>query len=426
MLIALMTATSCSETETEIDPTPDEGGSGQAVLGITTNLKVEASSKAQTKAVVSGTAITYSEANYTDADLAPGLGVVITNHDGKAWYTPDAAGAYTGHHVWYIGDAKGENWKSIKDDKSTSFAEAKEVPYFLTKEVGQVYAYYPYDKSYTPTTMSTDLKIPITILTEGAINATTNNAAMAWQSGSWKKNNNNAVNLSLATEKDYLYFDPEDRGRYVNNGRAAGTPFDPEGTIDNTKTDNPGYKIELTMKHAMAMVSFRVYDGGNLSDDAVSFTKFEIKNHSGSQLFKIGDAYMSLTDGTITDKNRSAGSISRTITDYTLMRQIKEGEEGNETNTFIETRTVTGQSVSKIVSAIVYPTTFGDNAIDVEITLNEGGSKGVVVYPVTLPGNAWDAGTHWIYTFSAGRNKLSLMSVSVVDWDVQEPDDIPL
>ena len=40
MLIALLTVTSCSETETGIDPEP--GNDDQVSLGITPNLKVDA------------------------------------------------------------------------------------------------------------------------------------------------------------------------------------------------------------------------------------------------------------------------------------------------------------------------------------------------------------------------------------------------
>ena len=72
MLIALMTAVSCSETETGIEPELG-GGDGQVALGINPNLKVEAGTRASTKSVVSGSAITY-----TDYNTAPGLGVVVT------------------------------------------------------------------------------------------------------------------------------------------------------------------------------------------------------------------------------------------------------------------------------------------------------------------------------------------------------------
>lgn len=427
MLMALTTAVGCSETETEIGIDPVPGGNGQVALGINANLKVDAGMKSATKSVVSGSAISYAKEKFsTDA---PGLGVVVTNKEANGWYSPDAAnGGYTGHHVWYMGDEKGENWISI-NTKGGTFDATSEVPYFLTEEVGQVYAYYPYDKNNTSGISSaTDLKIPVTILATGEIDATANNAKKYWNSSQWSNNKTDQVNLSLSTEKDYLYFTGTE-GRYVNNGRADGqTPFDPEQGPKNSDTNNPGYLINLDMKHAMAMVSFRVYDGGNLSSNDVKFTKFEIKNHAGgSSPFKTGIGKMSLTDGAITENNATDGTVARTITNYVLMRQIEAGGKEGE-HAFVKTgegsQKVNAQTVSKTVSAIVYPTAFGDNEIEVVVTLQE--TSGPVEYTVALPENTWAAGANCIYTFSAGRNKLTVMDVSVEEWSNDEQDEIPL
>ena len=429
MLIALVTAVSCTETETGIDPEPG-GGNGQVALGINPNLKVDAGLKSTTKAVVSGSAITY-----TDYDTAPGLGVVVTSSDATGWYSPDVSSSgYTGHHVWYIGDVKGENWISI-ESKGLSYDPKNEKPYYLTETVGKVYAYYPYDEnalsSLSNISGEGSLKIPVSVLASGDIDAATNNANKIWNSsnGSWGNNNaaNKAINLSDTGEKDYLYFAAEGGGRYVNNGRAKNqTPFDPEQGPKNTDVANPGYQINLDMKHAMAMVSFRVYDGGNLSSNDVKITKFVIKNHEGSSnsYIKSGSGKMSLSDGIISD-NTSTGTLTRNITNYILMKQIKDGEQSDKA--FIENKsTVNGQLVSKKVSAIVYPvTSFGENEIDVVITLQEGVNT-AVDYTVTLPAYQWPAGTNCIYTFSAGRNKLTVMDVTVTEWEEDEPDDIPL
>lgn len=426
MLMALATAVGCSETETEIgiDPVPD--GNGQVALGINANLKVDAGMKSATKSVVSGSAITYTKEQF--ASEAPGLGVMVTNKEGNDWYAPDAAnGGYTGHHVWYMGDEKGGNWISI-NTKGGTFDATSEVPYYLTKEVGQVYAYYPYDKNNASGISSaTDLKIPVTIIATGEIDATANNAKKYWNNGQWSTTNKvNLVNLSLSTENDYLYFAGTD-GRYVNNGRTDGqTPVLPEADPDNKNADNPGYKINLDMKHAMAMVSFRVYDGGHLSSNDVKFTKFEIKNHTGGSAFKIGTGKMSLTDGVITE-NTTDGTLTRTIKNYVLMRQIESGVESE--SAFIQTgktaTQVNGQTVSKSVSAIVYPTTFSENEIEVDITLQEE-SNTPVVYTVALPAYEWLAGSNCVYTFSAGRNKLTVMDVSVEEWQEDAQADIPL
>ena len=430
MLIALLTATSCSETETGIDPEPGSGG--QVALGITPNLKVDAGTKAETKSVVSGGAITYPVDQYASSDYAPGLGVWVTNSGATGWYTPDGT-EYEGHHVWYMGDETGKNWISVKDKKDT-YKLTKEVPYYLTKTVGKVYAYYPYDATLTTTLSSisseSDLKIPVKVLASGEIDASTDNAKRRWVDGKWSPvSNKTPENLSLSTEKDYLYFAATE-GRYVNNGRADGqTPVTPDADPDNNNANNPGYKINLDMHHGMAMISFRVYDGGHLSDNDVKFTKFEVKNHTGgTNLFKTGNGKMALKDGAITETSTTTG-MARTITNYILMRQIEEG--GTEgAHAFIAagsgSSAIKGTFVSRTVSAVIYPIeSFGDNEIDVEITLQEG-SKTAVVYPITLPGNSWDAGSNYIYTFSAGRNKLTIMDVTVEAWAESEQEEIPL
>ncbi|WP_233564387.1 MULTISPECIES: fimbrillin family protein [Parabacteroides] len=422
LFIALLTATSCSETETEIvDGTGDDD---LVTLGITPNLKVDAGSKASTKSVVSGDLITYNAADYGQADIAPGLGIVITDKNATDWYQPDAGG-YTGHHVWYMGDARGANWISIQT-KGVDFETTREVPYFLTKNIGQVYAYYPYDPTLNIAS-ATDLKIPVTILASGNIDASTNNAKKYWNGGVWTSTpRTNLINLSLSTEKDYLYFGA-DGGRYVNNGRTVGQqPVKPEDEPDNTNDVNPGYKINLDMKHAMAMVTFRVYDGGKLSDNDVNFTKFRIKNMTGgSDPFKMGTAYMSLVDGRITPNALVNGDISRTIDNYILMRQVETGGTEGQYSFVTNGTTVNAKVVSKAVSNIVYPTTFGDNDIEVIVTLKEG-VDAAVDYPVVLPANSWDANNNYIYTLSAGRNKLTVMDVTVEAWIDNEEDEIPL
>lgn len=429
MAITLLAAVSCSEAETDV--VIGSGNDDQVALGISPNLKVNAGTKTVTKSVVSGDLITYDAAKYGNADDAPGLGVLVANSGTTGWYTPDGTD-YTGHHVWYMGNEKGAGWISIKT-KGNTFALTKEAPYYLSKTVGKVYAYYPYDAAITNSLSSisseSDLKIPVTILANGTIDASKNNAKKYWNNGNWSTaKSSDMVNLSLATEKDYLYFAGTE-GRFVNNGRADGQlPVLPDADPDNMNTNNPGYKIILDMKHALSMISFRVYDGGKLSANDVKFTKFQVKNtNAGTNLFKMGGGFMSLTDGTITGVS-SNGDISRTITNYILMRQVDEGGTEGE-NAFKSTGTsssgTNGKTVSKTVSAIIYPTTFGDTDIEAVITLQEGSST-AVEYTIALPGNQWEANNNYIYTLSAGRNKLTVMDVTVEAWNDNEQDEIPL
>lgn len=428
MAIALLTATSCSETETDL--VIDPGNGDQVALGIIPNLKVDAGTKAATKSVVTGEAIVYDVKKYGETDYAPGLGVLITKKDVDGWYVPDK-GDYTGHHVWYMGSEKGEGWKSIIT-KAGNFKDTKEVPYYLTKEIGCVYAYYPYDEKNNLAVPSSeeDLKIQVSVEETGDIDALANNARKYWNVTQWSTTaKNDLVNLSCKEEKDYLYFTGE-KGRYVNNGRTDGEkPFNPDSEADNTNKVNPGYKINLDMKHAMSMVTFRVYDGGKLSDNSVNFTKFRIKNVDASKTdpFKMGSDNMFLKDGSL-EKDPSAlksGDISRTISDYILMRQVDDSKDEGQYAFKENGTTINAKLVSKSVSAIVFPTTFSDDEVEVIITLKEG-AKAAVEYPVVLPANNWEAGSNYIYTLSAGRNKLSVVSVAVTAWDDQEQDTLPL
>lgn len=426
--IALLTAMSCSQTETDvlIETGSDDD---QVALGISPNLRVDAGTKVATKSVVSGDLIAYDAAKY--ADDAPGLGVLVTNSGSTGWYTPDGTD-YTGHHVWYMGNEKGAGWISIKA-KGNTFALTREAPYYLTKTIGKVYAYYPYDATITSSlsgiSSEADLKIPVAIVASGTIDATKNNAKKYWNNSAWTSSKStDLVNLSLATEKDYLYFAGTD-GRNVNNGRADGeAPVLPEADPDNMNANNPGYKINLDMRHGLSMISFRVYDGGKLTTADVNFTKFQVKNSAaGASPFKMGGGSMSLVDGAITGVS-TAGDINRTVTGYVLMRQVEGGETEGE-HAFVSTGTTTtsinGKTVSKSVSAIVYPTVFSDGDIEAVITLKEG-SNSAVDYTIALPGNTWEANSNYIYTLSAGRNKLTVMDVTVEAWADEEQEEIPL
>ncbi|WP_227472100.1 fimbrillin family protein [Parabacteroides bouchesdurhonensis] len=435
--VAMFTAVSCSENETDI-PQPGNND-GQVALGVTTNLKVDAGTKAATRSVVVGTKITYNESNYANNDSVPGIGIAILNKTKNAWYTPDGTNhtAYgTSHQVWFVGDKAGANWLSILA-KNATYADQEETPFYLKKEVGCVYAYYPYDATaFTSVTPSseTDMKVPANLLATGAIDAQyANNAAMKWDDGTTKWVSNGSTSsatrkqkIASLDEKDYMYHDATvAAGRYVNNGHADGYPVvKPEADADNSNENNPGWKIGLSMNHALAMVSFRVYDGGKLSNDNVTFKSFVIKNHASVTNF-LGTGTMSLVDGTITTTGSSA-TITRNISNYILKRQVETGESEHA---FIATGTglnaVSGKTVSKAVGALVYPLSFNENEIDVTVTLNDGAND--MVFTVVLPAIEWLAGNNYIYTLMAGKNKLDVISVDVTDWvDEEITDEIPL
>lgn len=419
-LAALLTVVSCSENETI--PGPDVDPAGGVALGVTTGVL-----STNTKAVVEGETITYTAADYTAA--AKGLGIVIVKKDDSGLYTPNNSTEYgEGVPVWFMGDAVGKGWKAISALGST-FADAPAKPYYLTEEVGMVYAYYPYTKTFTGT-KSADLEITCPIQKTATITidaSTVNNADMTWDSGTNKWVSNTVAKgtsgrlIANADETDYLYFDGTER--YVNNGRAALT--EPAGNGDAT---NPGYTITLNMAHALSMVSFRIYNDGTLDGDG-KFTKFEIKNATGKTVLQTeGSAKMKLANGTIS--GLSAGgtqdAVSRTITGYTIPKEVKAGETEDADHYIVQgtgTAAVTGAKVCRKVSALAYPVaTIGDGDLIAILTID--GKE----YTVNIPSDAgaWAAGSNYLYTVRASRRALDITEVTVTAWATEAGGDIDI
>ena len=196
MSVVLLTAVSCSQTETDFN---SEDTNAPVSLGVSATMKGSAQSKAITRSVVDGTKITYDANKYADAYANPGIGVVLTNKDATGWYGSSTSG-YGGNHIWYIADEHGDNWKSIQT-KGGTYLDTAPVPYFMTAEVGQVYAYYPYDKDFAATggvPAALQLKAPLlatsTTAAEITIDAATSNAKKVWGGSSWDDNTADKLN----------------------------------------------------------------------------------------------------------------------------------------------------------------------------------------------------------------------------------------
>ncbi|MDH6358334.1 fimbrillin family protein [Parabacteroides sp. PF5-9] len=425
-IAVVVSASSCSESEEVIRP-PKARMDGS--LGIHTGVI-----QTNTRAVIEGTNITYDAANY--ATDAKGLGIVTLNNDGTALYTPYNSGTQAdeyeqGKPVWFMGSADGKSWKAISA-KGTSFADATAKPYYLTETVGTLYAYYPYTASFEGTTKD-NVAIAAPIAKTGTIDFTgvVSNADMVWDNGQskWVSNsagaNRNSTKLvgDLA-ETDYLYFysDPTTPARYINNGRA--NLDEPGGNMDAV---NPGNEIDLSMQHAMSMLSFRVYNDGTMDGQGV-LSKIVIKNADGKQLLKTGGTpKMKLADGVITGLNNETNladeTITRTITGYTIPREVKAGETQDETH-FIASGSgstqVTGSRVARKLSMIVYPIELAPGASDEDSRLIVTFTIDGTDYEVFLPlqeTSAWEQGKNYLYTVCASRSALTVRAVSVTEWD---------
>lgn len=398
-IAAMLSATGCTQQEILVE----EGENGEpATLGISTGVLTT-----NTKSVVGGDAITYIKANY--ASEALGLGVVVLNEAGNALYS---GGDISADHVWFMGDEKGENWKSISA-KGDNFVSATAAPYTLNEAVGTVYAYYPKTSTVTGTSSSA-LTVPAPLQTSGtiAIDAGVSNADLRFDSSTsnWVANTPTANKKKIICAPDvtdYLY--ANNSNRKVSDGRAAGSP---------------GRSIDLVMVHALTMVSFRLYNDGTLPGNG-DLTKIVLQNATGKTLLKTtSGATMKLADGEITNlSDNTSDKLTRTISGYTIPKEIKAGETQTST-TYIKTATVTGPKVARKISILAYPiSTFTEDDIEAVFTID--GKE----YPVKIPVsevNAWTAGSNTVYSVCASQRKLEVTSVSVIPWDEIEGGNIDI
>ena len=395
-LAVMLSATGCTQQEVF---TGDEENGEPVTLGISTGVLTT-----ETKSVVGSDMIPYTKANY--ASDALGMGVVVLNADGNGAYS---GGEISTDHLWFMGDEKGENWKSISA-KGENFVSATTAPYTLNDEVGTVYAYYPKTSTVSGTSASA-LTIPAPLQKTGtiALSDDVTNADLRFDGTSWVANASASKKkiICASTETDYLYANNSDRK--VSNGRAA---------------DSPDRSIDLSMAHALTMVSFRLYNDGTLPG-AGSLTKIELKNAETKTLIKTTEgATMKLADGTIAGlSDNTSDVLTRTVSSYTIPKESKAGETLSA-NTYIVSGTVTGPKVARKISILTYPlTNISDKDIEVVFTIDNQ------TYTVSLPVTdvwAWQAGTNYVYTVCASQRKLEVTSVSVAEWNEEPGGNIEL
>lgn len=463
MTTFLIAATSCSQSE--IENPVDQPVSKPVTLGVNVGVN-------KTKAAVTGTAITYDDKNY--AKTAYGIGIVVTNADISGYYAATTANFeigydYTnpGYDICFMGDAAGTGWKAIDVATfPTTAASEKVKPFYLDKNPGKIFAYYPYDKSASSgrkkaTIAEGAVTYPVSVpaTTTTAIDGTIANAAKSFAT-SWADNKTkNPVNIST-DEIDYLYFRPDDGyGRLVNNGSnpgADGVVAEP-ATPNNTDETNPGNSIALSMKHALSMVTFRLYDKDLVAKAPTGTTpnattlgsvaSFKITNAtSGSGVFKVGDAIMKISndDAAATDvinKDGAAGEeLTRTIKDYFLIRARATGSkdpfgtaEKASKLTYLYGVGEDGRAAANYISTLVYPIAdLAENTVKVEFQISEPGSgaatfplEAMLPVPTDAEGNSgWLPNKNYIYTFSVSKKGLSVVDVKVADWESVEIDDI--
>ena len=196
--------------------------------------------------------------------------------------------------------------------------------------------------------------------------------------------------LAASGEVDYMYADQGSTGV--------------KASYKNGDTNKTG-KVTLTMKHALAMVSFRVYADHTYKNTG-AFTKLVLANKSGGTTILNNGASpaMKIKDGTITlGSSPAAVTYTRDIADYTLSKATADTDQAR----------ATAKNNARKASILVLPENTADKST-VEATLTIDNQD----YKVALPGSnsAWEAGKNYLYTVKLSGSELVISSVTVTQW----------
>lgn len=268
---------------------------------------------------------------------------------------------------------------------------------YLSAEEANIYAHYP---AYKPGT--------------GGALATTGEALKV--NGSGQVTANSTVNISVfpGTESN-------ENSKITAADNATGDAIvTAPGEVDymyadQTSTPKASYKkgvsgkdgkVTLSMKHALAMVSFRVYADHTYKNTG-ALTKLVLANKSGTILNSGGtNPTMKISDGAITPGSSPAAvTYTRGISNYTLQKASADTDAAR----------TTAQNASKKVSILVLPESTQDKT-NVEVTLKIDNQD----YAVSLGNaatNAWTAGNNYLYTVKLSGKELSITNVTVTKWN---------
>ncbi len=195
--------------------------------------------------------------------------------------------------------------------------------------------------------------------------------------------------LAASGEVDYMYADQGSTGV--------------KASYKNGDTNKTG-KVTLAMKHALAMVSFRVYADHTYKNTG-AFTKLVLANKSGNTTLNNGASpTMKIKDGTITPGSSPAAvTYTRDIANYTLPKAASSDASA----------ATTAKNNARKASILVLPESTVDKST-VEATLTIDNQD----YKVVLPGSnsAWEAGKNYLYTVKLSGSELVISSVTVTEW----------
>ena len=281
---------------------------------------------------------------------------------------------------------------------------------YLTSEVAKIYAYYP---AYQPgtnqelatttalvlsdNTATDNSTIPVTVFA-----GTTDDAHRDYPStlidNSETTNTNKAKINSAKGEIDYMW---ADQGSSETNWITA----------SNTKKETSiDASVDLTMKHALTLVSFRIYNDGTYKNKGV-LSKIQLKDVPNQKVSGNSNplATMNIVKGTLANNSSlTTGSYIRefaTGATYTLKKKGDSGlsddnaAKGASYRFSILALPITNQALNN-TKAI-----FTIDGADYEVALADNAT-----------GVTWEQGKENIYTVKLSGKELSIGTVTVAAW----------
>ncbi len=288
---------------------------------------------------------------------------------------------------------------------------------YLTSEVAKIYAYYP---AYQPgtnqelatttalvlsdNTATDNSTIPVTVFA-----GTTDDAHRDYPStlidNSETTNTNKAKINSAKGEIDYMW---ADQGSSETNWITA----------SNTKKETSiDASVDLTMKHALTLVSFRIYNDGTYKNKGV-LSKIQLKDVPNQKVSGNSNplATMNIDKGTLANNSSlTTGSYIRefaTGATYTLKKKGDSGlsddnaAKGASYRFSILALPITNQALNN-TKAI-----FTIDGADYEVALADNAT-----------GVTWEQGKENIYTVKLSGKELSIGTVTVAAWGTVNGND---
>ena len=281
---------------------------------------------------------------------------------------------------------------------------------YLTSEVAKIYAYYP---AYQPgtnqelatttalvlsdNTATDNSTIPVTVFA-----GTTDDAHRDYPStlidNSETTNTNKAKINSAKGEIDYMW---ADQGSSETNWITA----------SNTKKETSiDASVDLTMKHALTLVSFRIYNDGTYKNKGV-LSKIQLKDVPNQKVSGNSNplATMNIDKGTLANNSSlTTGSYIREFATGATYTLKKKGDSGLSDDN-------AAKGASYRFSILALPIT--NQALNnTKAIFTIDGAEYEVALADNATGVTWEQGKENIYTVKLSGKELSIGTVTVAAW----------